>query len=94
MEEGRTADILGAPRHPYTARLMACVPEVGGGKRRLEAIAGLPPVVDRLPQGCAFAERCLKTQEACRRGEIPLVRDGASAVRCLYPNDPSREAAE
>ncbi len=94
VEEGRTADILGAPRHPYTARLMACVPEVGGGKRRLEAIAGLPPVVDRLPQGCAFAERCLKTQEACRRGEIPLVRDGASAVRCLYPNDPSREAAE
>ena len=94
VEEGPTADILKAPRHPYTARLMACVPELGGGKRRLEAIAGLPPVVDRLPEGCAFAERCREAREDCRRGEIPLTPDGARAVRCLYPHSASSEAAQ
>ena len=94
VEEGRTGDILDHPRHPYTSRLMACVPELGGGKRRLNAIPGLPPVVDRLPAGCAFAERCHRAEERCRQGEIPLSRDGSHAVRCLFPEDPVREAAE
>ncbi len=94
VEEGVTTDILDSPRHPYTARLMACVPELGGGKRRLEAIAGLPPAVDNLPAGCAFADRCLKTQPNCREGEIPLEVHGSRKVRCLYPENEAREAAE
>ena len=94
VEEGRTTDILDTPRHPYTARLMACVPELGGGKRRLEAIKGLPPVVDKLPDGCAFADRCLKVQASCRQGEIPFERDGERAVRCLYPETAMPEAAQ
>ena len=81
VEEGATRAILDAPRHPYTARLMACVPELGGGKRRLESIPGLPPVVSDLPEGCAFAERCTRVQGDCRRGEIPL----ENGVRCLHP---------
>lgn len=91
VEQGATADILDFPRHPYTARLMACVPELGGGKRRLEAIPGLPPVVDKLPPGCAFADRCLKAQPDCRKGEIPLDRLGDRKLRCLYPEDENRE---
>ena len=94
VEEGLTDDILSAPRHPYTARLMACVPELGGGKRRLEAIPGLPPMVDRLPDGCAFADRCPKAQAVCTTRDIPLERDGGRAVRCLYPEEPIRKAAE
>lgn len=94
VEEGATRDVLETPRHPYTARLMACVPELGGGKRRLEAIAGLPPVVDRLPEGCAFADRCLKVRPECRVSAIPLERMGDRKVRCLYPEDGAREAAE
>ena len=94
VEEGVTEDILQSPRHPYTARLMACVPELGGGKRRLEAIAGLPPVVDKLPEGCAFADRCHKVQPDCRRGEIPLEQTGARKLRCLHPEGGTREAAE
>lgn len=94
VEEGQTTDILDNPRHPYTARLMACVPELGEGKRRLEAIPGLPPVVDNLPAGCAFANRCNKAQDACRHRDIPLERDGTRAVRCLFPETPRKEAAE
>ncbi len=94
VEEGQTSDVLDNPRHPYTARLMACVPELGEGKRRLEAIPGLPPVVDNLPAGCAFADRCHKSKDACRQSNIPLERHGTRAVRCLFPETPLKEAAE
>ena len=55
VEEGATPDVLNDPAHPYTRRLIACVPEPGAGQRRLESIPGLPPAVDDLPTGCAFA---------------------------------------
>ncbi len=94
VEEGTTQAVLDTPTHPYTARLMACVPELGAGKRRLEAIPGLPPVVDRLPEGCAFADRCDRVRADCRNGEIALDRKGLRAVRCLHPVTPLKEAAE
>ena len=91
VEQGTTSEILATPAHPYTRRLMACVPELGGGRRRLEAIPGLPPVVDRLPKGCAFADRCDKARAACRQGEITLDAIGATRrVRCI---DPETEGA-
>jgi len=93
VEAGPTRAVLDAPRHPYTARLIDCVPELGGGKRRLEAIPGLPPVVDKLPHGCAFADRCDRAQGLCRAGTVELEHTGARAVRCHFPVT-ERQAAE
>lgn len=87
VEEGPTNSVLSHPLHPYTKRLIACVPELGEGRRELAAIPGLPPVVDDLPPGCAFAPRCEKAREECRQGDITLDRSGARAVRCLYPEE-------
>jgi peptide/nickel transport system permease protein len=95
VEQGTTQEILDAPAHPYTAKLMECVPELGEGRRRLEAIPGLPPVVDKLPAGCAFADRCHQVQPACRDGRIDLMpHDGEHLVRCRYPVTASQEAAQ
>ncbi|WP_424930266.1 dipeptide/oligopeptide/nickel ABC transporter permease/ATP-binding protein [Amaricoccus tamworthensis] len=89
VEEGPTGEVLATPAHPYTKRLIACVPELGEGRRKLAAIPGLPPVVDKLPEGCAFAERCHKARDYCQRGDIPLEgpAEGARRVRCLYPEN-------
>lgn len=87
VEEGPTGSVLSHPLHPYTKRLIACVPELGEGRREMAAIPGLPPVVDDLPPGCAFAPRCEKAREECRQGDITLDRSGARAVRCLYPEE-------
>ena len=88
VEHGPTDDILRAPAHPYTARLMACVPELGQGRRELAAIPGLPPLVDQLPAGCAFAPRCDMANAACKTGDIALVAaQTGRAVRCLTPHN-------
>jgi peptide/nickel transport system permease protein len=86
VEEGPTARVLDDPAHPYTRRLIACVPELGAGRRRLDAIPGLPPAADSLPQGCAFAPRCDRVTAACREGEIALRDVGPErSARCLFP---------
>ncbi|MEQ9691924.1 MAG: dipeptide/oligopeptide/nickel ABC transporter permease/ATP-binding protein [Bauldia litoralis] len=85
VELGTTDDVLSRPAHPYTRKLIDCVPILGDPDRRLDAIEGLPPTVNRLPPGCAFADRCPRVRDDCRVGEIALTDIGDRQVRCLYP---------
>ncbi|SEB35413.1 peptide/nickel transport system permease protein [Nitratireductor aquibiodomus] len=86
VETGTTEEVLNAPAHPYTRKLIDCVPVLGEPGRRLDAIEGRPPVVNDLPPGCAFAARCPRVKPNCRRGHIALSSLGdTQAVRCLYP---------
>ena len=86
VETGSTRQVLDKPAHPYTRKLIDCVPVLGEPERRLDAIEGLPPAVDDLPEGCAFAPRCPFAQPDCRKGEIPLFDlDEGRGARCLYP---------
>jgi len=86
VETGTTDQVLNNPQHPYTAKLIECVPVLGDPERRLDAIEGRPPVVNNLPRGCAFAERCPHAQPACSQGEIALeMSSGTRGVRCLFP---------
>ncbi len=86
VETGPTAEVLRRPGASlYRAADPIGVPKLGGGKRELVAIPGLPPAVDDLPPGCAFAPRCLRAQEACKAGEIALEGTDDRAVRCLFP---------
>jgi peptide/nickel transport system permease protein len=88
VEAAATDDIFTRPLHPYTKQLMACVPRLGEADKPIEAIPGIPPAVNNLPPGCAFADRCEFAQPACRQGEIPLTPMGDNrAARCIRINE-------
>jgi dipeptide transport system ATP-binding protein len=93
--EERAADALfAAPEHPYTAALLAAMPERSTGDARLATISGVVPGLYDRPQGCLFAPRCTyATAYSCRTR--PELRDWAGGrVRCHYPlGDPERRVA-
>ncbi|WP_412776781.1 dipeptide/oligopeptide/nickel ABC transporter permease/ATP-binding protein [Thalassospira lucentensis] len=86
VEMGTTEQVLNYPAHPYTKRLIDCVPRLGEPDRRTSAIPGLPPAVNNLPAGCAFADRCDRVEDACRVGSIAFDDLGEGhGVRCIKP---------
>jgi peptide/nickel transport system permease protein len=59
------------------------VPVLGEPERALHPIEGMPPALDDLPRGCAFAPRCPLAEDACRRGPIALETVAADhTARC------------
>ncbi|MBM9593970.1 dipeptide/oligopeptide/nickel ABC transporter permease/ATP-binding protein [Roseitranquillus sediminis] len=94
VEQGPTHVVLNDPAHPYTRLLIQSVPELGQGRRDLVSISGLPPPVEDLPPGCAFAPRCPKCEPDCTVAPIPMLGSDHHAARCIHPETPLREAAE
>jgi peptide/nickel transport system permease protein len=86
VEMGAARDVLERPGHPYTRRLIDCVPALGSGRRAFAAIGGAPPSTNRLPSGCAFADRCDFAAAECRAGPVGYVAiAGDHVARCLHP---------
>mgnify|MGYP001438228642 CR=1 FL=1 len=86
VEEADTAGLLAAPQHPYTHGLLASLPRLGSGERRLTPVPGMVPDLLDLPQGCAFHPRCDRAFDRCRAEAPPLLDLGQGRrVRCwLY----------
>jgi oligopeptide transport system ATP-binding protein len=81
VEGGTVGDILQNARHPYTAELLKCVPNLKGPRwERMPSLAGAPPNPADAEHGCAFAPRCARVTELCRV-ERPLLRASRSLGR-------------
>jgi len=84
VETGPAEAVINKPLHPYTRRLIACVPRLGAPDKRIEAIPGMAPGVNRLPVGCAFADRCDYAAMDCRREPVVLEAvESGRTVRCV-----------
>ncbi len=57
VEANETRELFADPHHPYTAALLAALPE-RATERRLPAIPGVVPGQFDRPRGCLFAPRC------------------------------------
>ena len=66
VEANTTAALFADPHHPYTAALLAALPE-RATERLLPAIPGVVPGQFDRPQGCLFSPRCAFVFDACHR---------------------------
>jgi oligopeptide transport system ATP-binding protein len=87
VESGPAAALLAAPRHPYSAGLLAARPRLDTPLGEpLRPIPGQPPDLARLPAGCAFAPRCARAAPRCVEARPDLPGDAAGrAWACHFP---------
>jgi peptide/nickel transport system ATP-binding protein len=86
VEQGAAADVLRAPRHPYTQALVSAVPRIGGqGGQGIIRLTGDQPSPLNPPSGCHFHPRCSHASEACRlRYPDQTGLGGRHWVRCHW----------
>jgi dipeptide transport system ATP-binding protein len=80
VEEQPVKNLFASPRHPYTAALLAALPERAHA-RRLPSIPGVVPGQFDRPVGCLFSPRCIYATDLCRTTQ-PAMNHGAL---CHYP---------
>ena len=84
MEMNATLDLFADPHHPYTAALLAALPE-RATERRLPAIPGVVPGQFDRPRGCLFSPRCAFVFDACHHVAPQRAEAALGRARCLTP---------
>ncbi len=88
VESGPTAEVLRAPRHPYTQGLLGSIPGHGQRGQTLQQIPGMAPNMAQLPPGCAFAPRCAHADAKCReQAPAPEADRDGRVFRCHHPRE-------
>ncbi|HSQ82095.1 MAG TPA: ABC transporter ATP-binding protein [Casimicrobiaceae bacterium] len=91
VEIGPVAEVIRAPKHPYTVGLMGSIPSLVGDRERLVQIDGTMPRLNAIPPGCAFHPRCDRAFDRCRRERPELLDVGATRAACwLHAPDAGR----
>jgi oligopeptide transport system ATP-binding protein len=92
MEEGPVAGIFERPMHPYTAGLLASVPNLASDKgQKLSSIPGSPPDMTHPPAGCPYSPRCGHARNLCGAYVPPMFDAGGerrSSCWLLAPDAP------
>ena len=88
-EIGPVHEVINHPAHPYTAGLMAAIPDMEAEVDVLYQIDGAMPRLNAIPPGCAFNPRCpYGFQERCRTERPDLMDAGPTRAACwLHAGD-------
>ena len=81
-EVGPVHDVINRPAHPYTAGLMACIPDMTSDRDQLHQIDGTMPRLNAIPRGCAYNPRCERVFARCRTERPDLLPAGTTEAAC------------
>jgi peptide/nickel transport system ATP-binding protein len=88
MEEATALDLFLRPRHPYTERLLASLPQRHAHGGRLGVIPGAVPPAVAWPPGCRFHPRCAHAREECASDPVTVVPAGdGHHARCVRADE-------
>ncbi len=85
VEVAPVEELFANPTHPYTEALLKSMPRLDRDIGTLNPIPGLVPSIDKMPQGCRFAERCRYKKAICEQQmpELSSVSTETShSIRC------------
>lgn len=86
IEQAPTSDIFKNAHHPYTLGLLGSIPKLGVDKKeRLQTIPGAVPMLNYLPNGCYFQDRCEKVIDDCKQHHPLFFGDQKHPYRCFNP---------
>jgi dipeptide transport system ATP-binding protein len=91
VEEQTVVPLFEHPFHPYTAALLAALPE-RATSRKLPSIPGVVPGQYDRPAGCLFAPRCTYATDLCYQSAPPQQGMDKGQALCFYPLQYSKEA--
>ena len=84
VEEQPVKALFAEPHHPYTAALLAALPE-RAATRHLPSIPGVVPGQFDRPAGCLFSPRCRFATDTCRTVPPPRQPARLGLALCHYP---------
>lgn len=86
VDQGESGKVFSIPRHPYTAALIACIPDGKTAKdgKPLASISGTLPKLGEALVGCPYSDRCPLADDRCRVEEPPSVTLEGRTFRCFH----------
>jgi peptide/nickel transport system ATP-binding protein len=81
-EIGPVHSVIHQPAHPYTAGLMAAIPDISEERERLNQIDGAMPRLNAIPPGCAYNPRCPHALDRCTSQRPELLQAGNTRAAC------------
>lgn len=94
VEQGTVRELFSNPSHPYTRALLSSVPKIDERVEKLYSIAGQPPALFDLPEGCRFAPRCPHAADRCRQAYPPPFRNQTAHTAACWLLDESWQRAD
>jgi peptide/nickel transport system ATP-binding protein len=92
VEIGPVHEVINRPAHPYTAGLMASIPDITQDREYLNQIDGAMPRLNAIPVGCAFNPRCPKVFDRCKTDRPVLANADATRAACWLIDESGAKA--
>ena len=86
VESTDCQNLFSHARHPYSAGLLSCIPQINTTRPApIMSIPGQVPVASELPPGCHFSPRCNRTEAHCRVSVPQLSEEDGRGAACFNP---------